>query len=139
MEVSNISSSLGADSSETTSKIQQKTLNGDDFLKLLTVQLSNQNPMEPMKDLDFISQMSSFSALEQMKSLRDSFDQYIGQQQSLSAQNYLGKEVTIKNENNQQIIGTVSSVSTAEDGTVNVTVNNQPYDINLIREVRNQA
>lgn len=139
MEVSNISSSLGTDSSETTSKIQQKTLNGDDFLKLLTVQLSNQNPMEPMKDLDFISQMSSFSALEQMKSLRDSFDQYIGQQQSLSAQNYLGKEVTIKNENNQQIIGTVSSVSTAEDGTVNVTVNNQSYDINLIREVRNQA
>ena len=32
----------------------------DDFLKLLTSQLQYQDPMEPMKDTEFIAQMASF-------------------------------------------------------------------------------
>lgn len=139
MAIEGVSTTTSADQTDVSSRIPQQTLDGDDFLKLLTVQLSNQNPMEPMKDLDFISQMSSFSSLEQMKSLRESFDNFIGQEQALNSQNYLGKEVVIKDGSNNEIIGTVSSVNTEDDGTVNVKVNDKLYDINLIREVRNQA
>lgn len=40
------------------SKMQTRTVSSelgkDDFLKLLTTQLQNQDPMNPMEDMDFI-------------------------------------------------------------------------------------
>ncbi len=36
----------------------------DDFLQLLTSQISNQDPLEPMKDTEFISQMANIASLE---------------------------------------------------------------------------
>ena len=38
----------------------------EDFLQLLTSQISNQDPLEPMKDTEFISQMANIASLEQM-------------------------------------------------------------------------
>lgn len=60
-------------------------LGKNEFLKLLTVQLSHQNPLEPMDNTAFISQMAQFSSLEQMqnvsgeiKELRTEFSQMRG-------------------------------------------------------------
>ena len=35
----------------------------EDFLRLLTAQIANQDPMEPMKDTEFIAQMASISSV----------------------------------------------------------------------------
>ena len=53
---------------------QERLVGGDNwgkdtFLRILVAQMSNQNPMEPMSDTEFISQMAQFSALEQMQQL----------------------------------------------------------------------
>jgi len=39
------------------------------FLDLLVTQLQNQDPLQPMDDTQFISQMAQFSSLEQMQNL----------------------------------------------------------------------
>ena len=39
------------------------------FLKLLASQISSQNPLEPMKDTEFVAQMAQFSQLEQITNL----------------------------------------------------------------------
>lgn len=39
------------------------------FLRLLTTQLANQDPLNPMEDREFIAQLAQFSALEQMQNL----------------------------------------------------------------------
>jgi flagellar basal-body rod modification protein FlgD len=47
-------------------------LNKDTFLKLLVTQMQNQDPLNPMEDREFISQMAQFSSLEQMQQLNTS-------------------------------------------------------------------
>lgn len=44
-------------------------LGKDQFLQILVTQLRNQDPMQPMQDKEFISQMASFSSLEQMMNM----------------------------------------------------------------------
>lgn len=57
------------------SRVESRDLKKEDFLYLLTEQLSNQNPLEPMKNEDFISQLATFSHLsnstEQTSILKD--------------------------------------------------------------------
>lgn len=49
----------------------QNNLDRDAFLKLLTTQLSNQDPLNPMEDREFIAQTAHFTSLEQMQSLNE--------------------------------------------------------------------
>ncbi len=48
-----------------------QSLGKDDFLKLLVTQLSNQDPMSPMDNSQFVAQLAQFSSLEQLISIRD--------------------------------------------------------------------
>ncbi len=44
-------------------------LGKDAFLELLVTQMSNQDPLQPTSDTEFISQMANFSTLEQMQNM----------------------------------------------------------------------
>jgi len=44
-------------------------LGKNDFLNLLVTQLRHQDPLEPMKDSDFIAQLAQFSSLEQLSNI----------------------------------------------------------------------
>ncbi len=59
-------------------------LGKDEFLKILIVQLQNQDPLRPMEDKDFIAQMAQFSTLEQMQNMAKDFE-------SLKAMNLVGR------------------------------------------------
>ena len=52
---------LGVKSSEDKKTSENKsTLGQEDFLKLMTTQLQNQDPFAPMENGDFIAQMAQF-------------------------------------------------------------------------------
>lgn len=87
------------------SRQQQKPEEGEmdrlgqsDFLKLMTTQLENQDPMEPMENGEFIGQMAQFSTVTGIEELSKSFEQLaqsMGQNQTLQAASLVGKDVLV--------------------------------------------
>lgn len=74
----------------------QNVLGKDDFMKILMTQLQNQDPLKPMEDKEFISQMATFSSLEQMTNMNQMLGNFVNSQASNSIMMYsemIGKEV----------------------------------------------
>ncbi|MFA5575807.1 MAG: flagellar hook capping FlgD N-terminal domain-containing protein [Tissierellaceae bacterium] len=60
---------FGESKEKPASSTTKNDLDKEAFLRLLTVQLSNQDPLNPMEDREFIAQLAQFSSLEQMQNL----------------------------------------------------------------------
>jgi flagellar basal-body rod modification protein FlgD len=78
-------------------KTGSSTLGKDDFLKILMTQLQNQDPLNPMQDKDFVAQMATFSSLEQMTNMNSTIQKLVDQQQQnqlVTYNQFVGKEVT---------------------------------------------
>jgi flagellar basal-body rod modification protein FlgD len=57
----------------------------DEFLSLLVTQLSNQDPLNPMDNQQFASQLAQFSSLELLTNMQTSLDSNLEAQQSVAA------------------------------------------------------
>ena len=99
----NISSIIDSQIQSSQQAISSQTqLGKDDFLRLLTVQLQYQDPLEPLKNTEFIAQMAQFSSLEQLQNMNQSLGQNLGVETQLHtafqnnlATSLVGKEVEI--------------------------------------------
>ena len=98
----------------------------EDFLQLLTSQISNQDPLEPMKDTEFISQMANIASLEQMQQFTKGFETFAASHKDMVAQAYLGKMVNIS-EDGLEVNGIVESVEKSKEGDVQVSVGGRNY------------
>ena len=56
-----------------------QTLGQEDFLRLMTSQLQNQDPFAPMENGDFIAQMAQFSSVTGINRMSESLDKMSGQ------------------------------------------------------------
>ncbi len=93
--------SAAAASTGTASSAQQQLAgNFNTFLTLLTTQLQNQDPLNPMDSNQFTQQLVEFSQVEQQINTNDNLKTLIGQgtsQTGAYAVSYLGKAVTVSN------------------------------------------
>ena len=80
MNVNGASSVNGQNATSTKQTEPQNGLGKDAFMKILVTQLKNQDPMEPLKDTEFIGQMAQFSSLEQLSNLNQAMTQFIALQ-----------------------------------------------------------
>ena len=84
-------------------------LGKNDFLKLLTVQLKNQDPLEPVKNEAFVAQLAQFSSLEQLQNINATLtnsskdgaasgSQTVAAVSSNTAVSLIGKQVEVVND-----------------------------------------
>ena len=95
------------------------------FLLLLTEQLKNQTPLEPVDNASFMNQMASYSSMQQQQDLNTNmlalldYQGLLARMQGLSQGSaLLGKEVSYTDAQGSDTKGVVESVYVAEDGEV---------------------
>jgi flagellar basal-body rod modification protein FlgD len=117
---------------QATETLNQETLDKDDFLQILITQLTNQDPIEPMQDREFVAQMAQFSTLEQMTNMSSEFQELSGLLSSGQAIGLLGRSVEISRGSNT-VSGIVSEVTAGL--APQVLVNDQYYDFRDVARV----
>ena len=118
---------LAAATTSSAASTGTQTLGINDFLQLLAVQMQNQDPLNPTSDTEFISQMASFTSLQQMGNLNTSMTSYISEQQPVDAQSYLGKQVTLTDTTGATVSGTVTGVTLSSSSAPQIVVNGLAY------------
>lgn len=97
-------SSVGSTTSSTntnnansvTSALQAQSLSQTDFLKLMTSQLQNQDPLKPLDNSEMVSQMAQLSTVSGIQSLQSSFSTLastLSSGQALQASSLVGHSV----------------------------------------------
>ncbi len=122
-------SSSAARSLEEYQKSQRTTgskLDQEDFLKILVAQMSNQDPMEPTSNEDFLAQMAQFSALEAMTAMSASFA-------TTQAYSMIGKIAYVQ-DGSDVVYGKVSGVVN-EDGINYILIGDKYYDAKKVTGV----
>ena len=103
----NVLESLGLSKPKQAQKEQK--LGQEDFIKLMTTQMNHQDPMKPMENGDFLSDMAQFSTVSGLKEIKDSFNSLatsLQSSQALQASSMVGRKVLIP-----------GSMSTFSEGT----------------------
>lgn len=85
---------------------QEKTLGKDAFLRLLVTELTNQDPLQPMQDRDFIAQLAQLSALEQMTDMNAGLEML----RLIQATNFVGKNIEAIASDGSRVTGVVTEV-----------------------------
>lgn len=108
-----------------------RTLQQNDFLKLVMAQLTHQDPLKPQADTQFIAQMAQFTALEQTKAMQGDIAALQKQQQFLQANSLLGRQVTVVDETGNPLQGTVSAVE-VHAGAPYLVVGGRLFDLEAL-------
>lgn len=78
--------------------LEKQTLSQEDFMELMMAQIKHQDPMKPMENGEFISQMAQFSSVQGLKEIKDSFSSLANTMQSsqaLQATSMVGRKVLV--------------------------------------------
>lgn len=96
----------------------QNTLGQDDFFKLLTTQLTAQDPLEPMQDTEFIAQMAQFSSLSQMEAIAQNTEASRLQEETNAVTALIGKLIQADGPDGEGISGVVNRVELVDGAMV---------------------
>jgi flagellar basal-body rod modification protein FlgD len=107
-------STSSSSSTSTTSADLTSQLGPGAFLQLLTTQLSNQDPLDPMDDTQSVAQLAQFSALQASDNLETSFANFQANFAVLQSSSLLGETVSVNTTSSSgsssTLVGTVQAI-----------------------------
>lgn len=115
VQVTSTSSATGTSTAaaSATSNTKSSTLDYNSFLTLLVTELKNQDPTKPLDATQTVSQLASFSAVEQAVQTNSTLKSILSSATLSQAESYIGK--TVKSADGS-ISGVVVSVTTTDSG-----------------------
>jgi flagellar basal-body rod modification protein FlgD len=116
--ISTNNAAADASSSSSASAAAGATINYNDFLQLLIAQMKDQDPTSPMDASAQISQLASFSQVEQQIQTNNHLETVLTNQMLSQAANYVGKDIISAD---GTVKGTVKEVSVYSDGIIAIT------------------
>src|SRR6187551_3440738 len=116
----------GTGSTTTTDSKDSLAANFTAFLQLLTTQLKNQNPLDPLDTNQFTQQLVQFAQVEQQMKSNDQLSTLVSLEktaQSTAALSYVGQTVVVDGSTAQLKGGTASwAFNAAKPATANIVI-----------------
>lgn len=81
------------------------------LLKIILTQLTYQDPLKPVDNFQFVSQLAQFSQLQQSQTLNDQITSLLSAQAATQATGLLGRTVDLATNGGTTISGKVTAVS----------------------------
>ena len=139
--LNNILDKLGIQQPEEKKRADGGALGQEDFLKLMTTQLQNQDPFAPMENADFIAQMAQFSTVTGITDMGQSLkgiSNQLSEFRIATATNMLGNSVLVPGtraypDGDGAVHGVIDLP--AASGTTNVVFTSQNGDILHVEEL----
>jgi len=109
------SSTSTTSTSASATAAKSATINYDDFLQLLIAQMKTQDPTDPMDASQQISQLASFSQVEQQIQTNSHLESVLQNQWISQASDYIGKEIMSAD---GTVTGTIKEITVYTDGII---------------------
>jgi len=119
MDISKVNSS-----STNGTGFRRDVLDKNAFLRILTTQLSNQDPANAKDNSEYVAQMAQFSSLEQTQNINVTLEKLLTSQKLTEGTGYIGKSVQIDWQE-EIITETVTGVKVHNGSVFLVTENGQ--------------
>lgn len=115
---------IGQSATTTTQSSQSATdafgLSFESLLKIVLTQLTYQDPLKPMDNFEFVSQLAQFSQIQQTQEMSQALQTLVAAQSTSQAASLLGKIVDVP-AGNVTLTGEVTAVAFA-DGSPSLTI-----------------
>ncbi|HOX05744.1 MAG TPA: flagellar hook capping FlgD N-terminal domain-containing protein [Planctomycetota bacterium] len=121
--------------SATANALSGTKVSTDQFLKLLVMQLKNQDPLNPLSNEDFLTQLAQFQSLEETMQTAENTKNLLLGQQLAAASALIGKDVVVTGSDGADYVGNVEKVA-VQDGKVLLIVGNTGVSLDEIKEIR---
>ena len=95
-------------------------LSFESLLKIVLTQLTYQDPLKPMENFEFVSQLAQFSQIQQTQEMSESLKTLVAAQSTSQAASLLGRLVDVPT-NNAMMSGKVVAVS-FDNGATSLTL-----------------
>jgi flagellar basal-body rod modification protein FlgD len=110
------------------------TLDANDFMKLLSVQMQYQDPMKPMDNNEHMAQVAQMGSMQSITQMALGVSQMNVGQSLLLANSYLGRQVSLLDDFGNTITGQVTAID-GQDGAPKVMVGGEYYPVTAINRV----
>ena len=134
-KIQDVSASGTSNSTEKEKKTGSSSLDKQAFLQLLVAQMKYQDPLEPTSNTEYISQLATFSSLEEMQNMRSSMD--LQRASSLVGQEVYMKTTDSTTGDTDFVHGIVDYV-TYENGKAFLSIGGSLYPLDDLDSVYNQ-
>jgi flagellar basal-body rod modification protein FlgD len=117
-------------------KKPEQTMNSDMFMKMLVIQLKNQDPTSPMDTNAMIGQTTQLAMMEKTTELATNSSEDLSLQMRSSAAALIGRHASYEDADGTTISGEVSAVSFS-GAAPTVTIGGKPVDLASLTSVSN--